>query len=92
MKSIRDTCIGLLKNQEILSLINECKSHVVKLVYDEIYIYIWLICIYSILLLIIVLAILILLFGVVHRKTPPGFKTRMTSFIKPALSSICSIN
>jgi len=61
MKSIRDTCIGLLKNQEILSLINECKSHVVKLVYDEIYIYIWLICIYSILLLIIVLAILILL-------------------------------
>jgi hypothetical protein len=61
MKSIRDTCVGLLKNQEVLSLINECKSHVVKLVYDEIYIYIWLICIYSILLLIIVLAILILM-------------------------------
>lgn len=62
MKSILNTCIGLFHNQEFISFINEFKIHIVKLVYDEIYIYIWIICIYSILLFIIILSILILLF------------------------------
>ena len=61
MKSIRDTCIDFFKGEEIKKDIKEIIHPVVDIIYNEIYIYIWLICVYHIFLICIILANLYLL-------------------------------
>jgi hypothetical protein len=62
MKSLRDSCIDFFKNEDIRKDIKELLKPLVNIVYNELYLYIWLICVYNILLFFAILAILFLLF------------------------------
>jgi len=61
MKNIRDTCIDFFKNEDIRKNIKEVLTPISNLVYNEIYPYIWFICIYHVILIFIVLVNLYLL-------------------------------
>lgn len=62
MKSLRDSCIDFFKNEDIRKDIKELLKPLVNIVYNELYLYIWLICVYNILLFFAILAILFLLY------------------------------
>jgi hypothetical protein len=61
-KSLRDSCIDFFRNEDIKKEIRELLKPLVNIVYNEIYVYVWLICIYNILLFFCILAILFLLY------------------------------
>jgi len=61
MTSIRDTCINFFKDENIKKEINEIVKPIVTTIYNEIYMYLWFICIYHVFLIFIVLANLYLL-------------------------------
>lgn len=61
MKNIRDTFIDIFKNEDIKRDLREIIKPVVDIIYNEIYIYIWFICIYNIFLFFFVLAIIFIL-------------------------------
>ena len=61
MKNIRDYCVSFLQNEDIKREVNNFVLPIVKTVYNEIYIYIWFICIYCVLLLVITLGNLFIL-------------------------------
>jgi len=73
MKNIRDTCIEFFKNEQFKRDFKEISTPFVSMVYNEIYIYIWFICIYNVFLIFIVLAILFLLLHIYTRKQNYGF-------------------
>lgn len=61
-KSLRDSCIDFFRNDDIKKEIKELLKPLVNIIYNEVYVYIWLICIYNILLFFSILTILFLLF------------------------------
>lgn len=61
MKSIRDTCIEFFKNEDIKRDVKDIVQPIFTMVYNEIYVYLWLICIYHVFFILIVLANLYLL-------------------------------
>ena len=61
MKNIKDALIEFLKNEDIKKELSEVIKPLGTLVYNEIYIYLWSICIFNIFLIFIILANLILL-------------------------------
>ena len=61
MKSIRDTCIDFFKNEDIKKDVKDMVRPIVEMVYNEIYWYVWLICIYHVFFIVIILANLYLL-------------------------------
>uniref|UniRef100_A0A6C0AS53 Uncharacterized protein n=1 Tax=viral metagenome TaxID=1070528 RepID=A0A6C0AS53_9ZZZZ len=61
MKNIRDTCIEFFQNEDIRKDVREIIKPIVHIIYNEIYVYIWFICIYNVFLIFLVLANLILL-------------------------------
>jgi hypothetical protein len=52
---------SIMENEDIKRILNETVKHIVDVVYNEIYIYIWFICLYNVFLIFIVLANLYLL-------------------------------
>lgn len=68
MKTIRDTCIEFFKNEQFKNDFKDVMNPLVSIIYNEIYIYIWFICIYNVFLIFIVLAILFLLLHIYTRK------------------------
>jgi hypothetical protein len=60
MKNIRDTCIEFFKNEDIHKEVKEIIKPLGNMMYNEIYLYIWFICIYNVFLLFIILANLFL--------------------------------
>jgi hypothetical protein len=54
--SFRDTCFELLKNEDIKREFKEVIRSIVNIVYNELYIYVWFICIYNVFLIFIILA------------------------------------
>lgn len=60
MKSIRDTCIEFFQNEDIHKEVKEIIKPLGNMMYNEIYLYIWFICIYNVLLLFLILANLFL--------------------------------
>ncbi len=62
MKSLRDSCIEFFTNEDIRKNIKELLKPLVNIIYNELYLYIWLICVYNILLFFAILAILFLLY------------------------------
>jgi hypothetical protein len=62
MKSIRDTCIEFFQNEDIRKDVKEILKPIATIVYNEIYLYLWLLCFYNLFLFFIILAILVLLF------------------------------
>jgi hypothetical protein len=65
MKNIRDSCIEFFQNEEIRNNVREIIKPIVTIIYNETYLYIWLLCIYSIFLLLIGLANVYFLFKIV---------------------------
>ena len=61
MKSIRDSCVEFFQNEEIKKDIREIIKPIVDTIYNEINIYIWIICFYNVFLVFIILANLFLM-------------------------------
>jgi hypothetical protein len=66
MKNIRDTCISFLHDEDLRKVIREMIKPLIQIMYNEIYIYLWLLCFYSLFLFFIVLAILVILVRLLH--------------------------
>jgi len=56
----KDTCFEFLKNEDIKREFKEVIRSIVNIVYNELYIYVWFICIYNVFLIFIILANLFL--------------------------------
>ena len=68
MKNIRDTCISFLHDEDLRKVIREMMKPLIQIMYNEIYIYLWLLCFYSLFLFFIVLAILVILIRLLHKQ------------------------
>jgi hypothetical protein len=66
MKSIRDTCIQFFQNEDIKQDVKAIIQPIGSMVYNEMYPYVWFLCIYHVFLTFIVLAILFLLLRVLN--------------------------
>jgi hypothetical protein len=64
MKSIRDTCIEFFQNEDTRKDMKEILKPLANIVYNEVYLYLWLLCFYNLFLFFIILAILVLLIRV----------------------------
>lgn len=60
-KSFKETCIDFLKDENTRKNVKDMLIPIANILYNELYIYILLICIYNICVFLIILAILILL-------------------------------
>ena len=67
MKNIRDTCLDFFKNNDIKKEVKELLKPIVNIIYNEIYIYLWLICFYNLFLFFLILANLFLLIKLVYK-------------------------
>ena len=74
-KLIRDTFIGFLQDEDIRKDIREMIRPLIQLMYNEIYVYLWLICFYNLCLFLVILAILVLLIRLIT-KTPFTYEIR----------------
>lgn len=61
VECFKNTCFEFLKNEDIRREFNEVIRSIVNIVYNELYIYVWFICIYNVFLIFIILANLFLL-------------------------------
>lgn len=61
MKSIRESCVEFFQNEEIKKDIREIIKPIIDTIYNEINIYIWIICFYNVFLVFIILANLFLM-------------------------------
>lgn len=67
MKNIKQTFIEFFNNEDMRKEITEMIKPIRESVYNEIYIYIWFICIYNVFLLFIIIANLILLLKILQK-------------------------
>jgi len=67
MKNIRDTCIEFLQNEDIRQDLKAMIQPLGGMLYNEIYPYVWFLCIYHVFLSFLVLAILFLLLRVLNQ-------------------------
>jgi hypothetical protein len=58
MKNIRDVCVDLFKNEDIKRDVKVVIQPLAAFIYDELYVYIWFVCLYHMFIVLIVLAIL----------------------------------
>ena len=68
MINLKAGCIEFLKNQDTRRDIQDILACITDLVYNEIYSYIWLICVYIIFLIFLILANLILLMQIYYNQ------------------------
>jgi hypothetical protein len=67
MKNIRDTCIDFFKNEDIRKDVREMLKPFAQIMYNELYLYIWVICFYNVFLIFIVLINLFLLLKLIRK-------------------------
>lgn len=68
MKNIRDVCLELFKNENIKRDIRLVVQPLAAFIYNELYVYIWIICVYHIFIILIILSILyVILFSPIKR-------------------------
>ena len=61
MKNLRDTCIEYLKNENTKKDVKEMMKPIFSMIYNEIYIYIWIIAVYNIFFIFMILALFFIL-------------------------------
>ena len=66
-KLIRDTFISFLQDADIRKDIREMIKPLIQIMYNEIYVYLWLLCFYNLCLFLVILAILVLLIRLIHK-------------------------
>lgn len=69
MNSIRDKCIEYLQNEDIRKDVKDIMKAVGNIVYNEAYIYVWILCFYNVFLIFIILANLALLLQVLAKNS-----------------------
>ena len=67
MKSIRDSCIELLQSEDTRKNLREIIQPISSMIYNEMYPYIWLLCIYLVVVTFIILMNLLLLVRVLNQ-------------------------
>jgi len=65
-KNIKKSCIDFFQNEDIKLYIREVMKPLVDIIYNEIYIYIWILCIYNIFLFFFILAIFFLILKIIN--------------------------
>ena len=70
MKSIRETFIEFFKNEDLKKDVREVARPIFTMIYNEIYVYIWLICIYHVFFILIILANFYLLMNFLYNREP----------------------
>jgi hypothetical protein len=60
-QNIKKNCIDFFQNEDIKHYIKEIMKPLVQIIYDEIYLYVWIICMYNMFLFLFILAIFFLL-------------------------------
>lgn len=68
MKSFRDTCLEFFKNEDIKRDVKEVVRPIFTMIYNEVYVYIWLICIYHVFFILIILANVYLLANLIKKQ------------------------
>ena len=63
---IRNACISFLQDQDIRKDIREMIKPLIQIMYNEIYVYLWLLCFYNLCLFLVILAILVLLIRLIQ--------------------------
>jgi len=67
MKSLKDRCIEFLKDKDIRNDIKEIITPLFDMIYNDMYVYIWLICVYNIFLIIIIVMNLYLSLRIINK-------------------------
>jgi len=67
MKNLRDTCIEYLQNENTKNTVKEMMKPLGILIYNEIYIYIWIIAIYNIFFMVMILAMFFILLKLLNK-------------------------
>lgn len=67
MKNIKDSCIEFLNNANTMKEIKDILKPLANSIYNELYIYIWIICFYSIIMFLLILANLYVLMNMLNK-------------------------
>ena len=67
MKNLRDSCIEYLQNENTKNIVKEMMKPLGSLIYNEIYIYVWIIAIYNIFFIIMILAMFFILLKLLNK-------------------------
>jgi len=70
MNILRDTCIDFFKNEDMKKDVKEMMRPIFSMIYNEIYIYIWVIAIYNIFFLFILLGMFFMLVKLFQKQNP----------------------
>ena len=70
MNILRDTCIDFFKNEDMKKDVKEMMRPIFSMIYNEIYIYIWVIAIYNIFFLFILLGMFFILVQLFQKQNP----------------------
>lgn len=66
MQNIKETCISFLQDDNIRKDIKDIIKPITQNIYNEIYIYIWVICLYCMLIMLILLIILVFVIKIIY--------------------------
>jgi hypothetical protein len=67
MKNLRDTCIEYLKDENTKKDVKEMMKPIFSMIYNEVYVYIWIIAIYNIFFIIMILAMFFILLKLLNK-------------------------
>jgi hypothetical protein len=67
MKNIKDSCIEFLNNANTMKEIKDILKPLTNSIYNDLYIYIWIICFYSIIMFLLILANLYILMNILNK-------------------------
>jgi hypothetical protein len=68
MKNIRETCVEFFQNEDIRKEIKEIIRPIVGIIYNEVYVYLWVICFYNVFLFFIILANLVFILQILKQQ------------------------
>ena len=67
MKNLRDTCIDFFKSENTKKEVKEMMKPIFSMIYNEMYVYIWIIAIYNIFFIVMILAMFFILLQLLNK-------------------------